>query len=327
LKRKNGGDVVPETYRRFQDDSPRSKEVFRHLLAGVSTRNYKDAVTTVADGYGISKSVVSREMVEATGEEIRRLMERPLGAFDLRVLLVDGVRIVGTVFVVAVGIDAGGRKQVLGFREGATENAVVTTELLESLVSRGLKTDHPILAVLDGAKALSNAVKNIWDRWAVIQRCELHKRRNVTSHLPKKYQREVDRMLAAAYAMNSYDDARAAIEQILHYLDRINDSAAESLREGLEETLTVHRLGLPPTLRKSLMSTNIIDSMFSMTRSTWRNVKRWKDSHMKHRWVATALLAAEKRFHRVLGYRSLGLLDAAVKAEVARQFGNRQAAA
>jgi len=193
----------------------------------------------------------------------------------------------------------------LGLREGATENAAVVRELLEDLARRGLDFITPRLYVLDGAKALSAAVKRHAGDGVLIQRCQVHKRRNVLEHLPDEYQPGIERKLLAAYGMVEYADAKKALEQIHRELDRINPSAARSLEEGMEETLTVHKLRMPEMLRKSLASTNIIESAFSVAEDLCRRVKRWREGDHRERWAGSALLLAESKFRRVKGYKEI----------------------
>lgn len=247
-------------------------------------------------------------MVEATTERLATLTERSLADFALCVLLIDGVYVGNAVIVVALGVDSEGKKMILGMREGATENAIVCTELMNDLIDRKLQLHRPLLAVLDGSKALRKAVEHVCGTSAVVQRCIVHKIRNIVGQLPKKYQVEYGRKLRAAYRMNSYVDALAALKRIHRDLLRLNESAANSLEEGMEDTLTVHRLGLPEILRKSFSSTNLIESAFSLGRTVMRNVKRWTDSKQRQRWTATALLEAEQRFRHVKGYRSMAIL-------------------
>ena len=185
--------------------------------------------------------------------------------------------------------------------------------LLDNLRDRGLPMNRPVLAILDGAKGLSTAVRRSFGKWAHIQRCQEHKIRNVKSHLPKKYHEQIDHKLRAAYGMKRYDDAHDALKSLVRELEHLNDSAAHSLGEGLEETLTIHSLGLPEVLRRSFATTNILESGYSRSRSTMHNVKRWRNSQHKARWIATALLEAERSFRRIKGYRSMSVLVSALE--------------
>ena len=304
------------SYKKFQDDGPWQNSVMERMIAGVSARNYEKTVDEFADSYGISKSTISRKTLQGSAERLQELMERPLAGLDITAIAIDGVHIGETVQIVAIGIDSSGIKHVLGFRQGATENTTVTLELIRELAARGLDTSKPMLVMIDGSKALHSALKKFFGTQAVFQRCQLHKLRNVCEHLPKKYQGHFARKMKAAYAMKTYVDAKEALVKIVIELDRINESAANSLREGLEETLTVHRLGLPDVLRKSFSSTNIIESAFSVGRTAMRNVKRWTTNDQVHRYLGTSLLEAEKRFHKVRGHRSMSVLIAALDHEV-----------
>ena len=315
-RRGKGSEVVPESYTRFQEDSDRSRRIFANLLASVSCRQYGKAIETVREGYGVSKSVVSREMILATDKELSKLCERRLEAIDLLVLVIDGIEVDGTVFISALGIDREGVKHLLGFREGATESSDVCVELLQNLKERGLPMgDRVILALLDGSKALQKAVRDFFGKKKVlIHRCHQHKIRNVKSHLPKSYHAEIERRLRSAYKMKDANDARAALMSVVRYLEQKNEAAAHSLQEGMEETLTIHKLGLPDVLRRSLSSTNIIESAYSRHRHVTRNVKRWMSADQKRRWTATALLEAERSFNRIKGFKSMSVLVAALDA-------------
>jgi transposase-like protein len=229
---------------------------------------------------------------------------------------------------VALGIGCDGRKTVLGLRQGATENATVVGELLSDLASRGLDFRVPRLYVLDGSKALGAAVRRHAGEAACIQRCQVHKRRNVLDHLPEQHRQAVKRKLQNAYAMAAYPDAQRALEKLHRELMELNPSAARSLAEGMEETLTVHRLGVPEKLRRSLASTNVIESAFSIVETVCRNVKRWRPGDQIERWVGSGLLLAERQFRKVRGYREIPLLLASLANTVSRKpLANEAAAA
>jgi transposase-like protein len=315
LRDKDGKEVSLTSYERFQDHGQRTQAVFQRLVSGLSCRNYPQAIETVREGYGISKSVVNREMVEATTKGLKELCERDLSEFNLCALLIDGVHLGDSVYLVALGVETNGKKAVIGFREGSTENADVCVALLEDMVRRGLNTNVPVLIVIDGSKALRSAAERFFGNKASVQRCQIHKRRNVEQHLPKKYHAEYERKMSAAYKMGLYADAKAALESIGRELERLNPDAAASLREGLEETLTLHRLDIPALLRTSFSSTNLIESAFSRGRNVMRNVKRWMNSDQRHRWIAAALLQAEKGFRKVRGYKSMAVLVNALALE------------
>lgn len=298
------------SYELFQRDSPR---VWDSVTRGLSTRNYGPLVKDFAEAYGVEKSTVSERFVEASREKLKGLMERPLGDLRLCTLLIDATPFKGRHMVVALGIGCDGRKMVLGLREGATENAAVVGELLSDLLTRGLDFTQPRLYVLDGSKALHSAVRKHAGDAALVQRCQVHKRRNVLDHLPEEHQKPFGTKLNNAYAMFEYDDAKRALDKIHHELMHLNPSAARSLEEGMAETLTVHKLRIPVKLRKTLSSTNVIESAFSVVETVCRNVKRWRGGDHVERWVGSGLLVAESKFRRVKGYQEIPqLMDAMI---------------
>ena len=229
--------------------------------------------------------------------------ERKLDKLRLCALLIDATPFEGQQMVAALGVGQDGRKTVLAIRQGATENATVVTELLSDLAARGLDFAAPVLYVLDGAKALSAAVKRHAGERALIQRCQVHKRRNVLDHLSEEQQDQVSRKRNAAYAMEDYGQSRLALDNLHRELMDLNPSAARSLGEGMEETLTVHRLRMPPQRRMTLASTNVIESAFAVVDRACANVKRWHGGDQRERWVGSGLLVAEKQFRRVKGYK------------------------
>jgi putative transposase len=312
LRGKNGGEVRLGTYEMFQHTRGLEDEVWWKMLRGLTTRNYPLVTRSFAQAYGIEKSATSERFIQASRGKLKELMERPLGELQLCAILIDGTPFKGRQMIAAVGVGNDGQKTVLGLREGATENATVVRELLEDLARRGLDFATPRLYVLDGAKALSSAVKRHAGEAALIQRCQVHKRRNVLDQLPDEYQPGIERKLRAAYAMLGEADARRALDQIHRELERINPSAARSLDEGREETLTVHKLKMPEMLRKSLASTNIIESAFSVAEELCRRVKRWREGDHRERWAGSALLLAESKFRRVKGYREIPQLLSAL---------------
>ncbi len=266
-----------------------------------------------ADSYGIEKSAVSEHFIQVSHRKLRELLERPLGELRLCAIYIDGVEYHSQHLVVALGVAADGQKTVLGIRQGATEKAVVVGELLADLEERGVDFALPRLYVLDGAKALGKAVRKHAGKAALIQRCQIHKRRNVVAHLPEEYRESVDRKLANAYAMASTADAQRALEKLHRELMELNPSAARSLEEGMEESLTVHRLPLSPLLRKTLSTTNPIESAFSVVERICARVKCWQRGDHIERWVGSALWVAEKNFRRVKGYKDLPKLLAALE--------------
>jgi len=313
VRARDGHEIELERYRLFQSPDRMQHDVSRRVLTGVSTRDYREAIDAVCDGYGIEKSSVSRHWKAASLAEMRRLMERPLAELDLVAILIDGIEFHGFLLVVALGIDSAGRKHVLGLWPGATENTEVAKSLLADLVRRGLATDRNYLFVLDGSAALRKAVQGTFGRRATVQRCQIHKERNILGHLPPEYHATVRQRLRAAWGMKRYEDARAAMKKLVDYLAELSVSASRSLEEALDETLTVHRLGVPESLRRTLRSTNPIESCFATTRKLCHNVKHWRSEEMAQRWAATMLQESECRCNRVHGYRELPIVIAALR--------------
>ena len=319
VRTREGQEVPLDNYARLQHDGRRQRAVREGIVAGLTSRSYHRAVQSVLDGYGIEKSSVSREFVAASAAQLQQLCERKLDELELAAILIDGIHLGRQVLVVALGIETNGEKHVLGLWQGATENTTVVKELLEDLVARGLKQDRRYLFVIDGAKALRAGIERVFGERAEVQRCQIHKRRNVKDHLPQQAQGDTDRRIRNAYAMTGYAEAKAELGKIFRQLERINPSAARSLEEGLEETLTVHRLGLGALLRRTLASTNPIESCFSTVERVAHHVKRWRGGDQALRWTATGLLEAEKKFRRVKGYRELALLHGKLNPSLTQQ--------
>ena len=299
------GEADLERYRLLQSPEAMPRAALEHLVNGVSTRRYEQVVQLARQGFGVKKSSVSRGFVRASAAEVERLAERRFEDERFAVIFVDAQPYASEMMVVALGITTSGEKRLLGLRQGATENATVVTSLLEELRERGVRTDVPTLFVLDGAKALRAAVIRVWGKFAVIQRCQVHKRRNVEAHLPDKHHDELRQRLNAAYHETNQAQALALLRATAQWLRRISPAAAASLEEGLEETLTVVRLGVPELLRKTLATTNPIESAFSVAESVTRRVKRWRDGNMRERWCVAGLVDAESRFNRVKGHKHL----------------------
>ena len=292
----------------------------QRMMAKLSTRRYRAGLEPVgaaveASASSTSKSAVSRRFVAATETALAEMLAADLSGLDLVALMIDGVHFADHLCVVALGIGIDGTKHPLGVVEGATENTTVVTDLLVGLRDRGLDTTRPILCVLDGAKALVAAVKAVFDR-PVVHRCQLHKIRNVESKLPKTLASTVAKKMRAAYHDPSALAAEATLEALAAGLAKSHPGAAGSLREGLFETLTVTRLGVPPTLARTLRSTNAIESMIEICRDHSTNVKRWRDGQMVLRWCAAGMGEASKQFRRVNGYLHLPALRAALEVHV-----------
>jgi transposase-like protein len=301
------------------------------MLAKLSTRRYRAGLEPVGAAVeqtatGTSKSAISRRFVAATEHALAELLTADLSGLDLVALMVDGIRIAEHTCVVALGITLDGTKVPLGLAEGATENATVVRDLLAGLRDRGLDTSRPILVIIDGAKALRRAVDDVFDH-PVVQRCQLHKLRNVADRLPDAVASTVAKRMRRAYHHSDPLVAQAELEALARELDRSHPGAAASLREGLTETLTIGRLGVSPTLARTLRSTNSVESMIAICRDHAANVKRWRDGQMALRWVAAGMGEAATQFRRVNGYLHLPTLRAALDATIATVTPTKEDAA
>jgi len=296
------------SYELFHRGEPLTETVWEKLMLGLSTRKYGQAIREFTEAYGLEKSAVSEHFIEASRAKLQELMERKLDKIRLCALMVDATPFQGQQMVAALGIAQDGRKLILGIRQGATENATVVGELFGELMNRGLDFSAARLYVLDGGKALTAAVKKYAGESAPIQRCQVHKRRNVLDHLSDEQKPAVAKRLNAAYALEDYNAAKQALDSLHRELMDLNPSAARSLGEGMEETLTVHRLHVPLQLRKTLASTNVIESAFSIVEQVCKNVKRWHGGDQRERWVGSGLLVAEKQFRRVIGHKQIPVL-------------------
>jgi putative transposase len=313
----DGVEVACDTYSAFADDDLLSEVVMERMLAGLATRRHRAANEPVgeavdAEARSTSKSSVSRRFVARTNKALAELMARDLSGLEVAALMIDGVHFAEHCCVVALAICADGTKVPVGLWLGDTENKTVVTNLLADLVDRGLSAQGGLLVVIDGAKALAAAVRRVFGGLALIQRCTLHKRRNVTDHLPKCERGWVDQRLARAF---NHTDPAAGLRQareLARQLETRWPDAAASLREGLEEMFTVRRLGLSDRLARSLSSTNMIESMISVGRDTTHHVKRWRDGAMVKRWVAAGMLNAERSFRRLKGCTDMPTLIAAL---------------
>jgi putative transposase len=309
------------TYRHFADRDPLTRLVLEQLLAGVSTRRLKRTREPVgadveAEARSTSKSAVSREFVARTRENLEALMSRRLDDVRLAVMMIDGIELKGRTNVVALGITTEGVKIPLGLWQGSTENATVATALLSDLVERGLDPEQGILFVIDGAKALRKAIRTVFGERAPVQRCVRHKERNVLDHLPERDRPAVKRRLRRAWAESDHARALDGLRALAAELDRSHPGAAASLREGMEETLTLTRLAIRGNLKATLESTNPCESMIECVRRSARNVKRWRDGEMCLRWTAAGMLEAERQFRRIIGYANLARLVTAIEREL-----------
>ncbi len=322
VRRADGtGELPVPAYEVFTGTELLGRMALERMLAGVSTRHYPVALEPVGASVqeaasSTSKSAVSRKFVAMTETALADLLAKDLSGLDLVAVMIDGVHFAEHLCVVALGIDIDGIKHPLAVVEGSTENTTLVKGLLVGLRERGLDTTKPILAVLDGAKALTAAVKEVFDQ-PVIGRCQLHKLRNVSDHLPERMRGPVQKRMRQAYHADSALHAEALLTALAKELDKTHPGAAASLREGLPETLTVLRLEVPPTLARTLRSTNAIESMISISRDHARNVKRWRDGQMALRWCAAGMAEASKQFRRVNGHLHLPALRAALQRHVA----------
>ena len=285
------GEVGLRTYEQLKNRGGFSEELLSEVLRGMSARKYEETVTAAGKAFGVTPSSVSRHLVEATAKQLKQFQERSLEEFPLFAMYLDTVHRGGQAFVVALGVDREGKKLPLGFWEGATENHEICEELLEELERRGLKLSKRILWVTDGGGGIIKALKDRYGKKLIHQRCTLHKDRNIQRHLPKRYRKQAHHLFATALEQNSYKDAKKMLQEFERWLRDINESAADSLLEALEEVLMLHKLKVPALLRQSLHSTNPIESMFSMVRSCERNIKRYRNSKMRQRWLAACAAA------------------------------------
>jgi putative transposase len=312
---------------------PLTERAVEQMLLGVSSRRYARSLEPLPDPvevHGVSKSAVSERFVVGTQKKLAELMRRRLHGLKLIAVMIDGVRFAEHVVLAAIGLDLGGKKHVLGLREGATENTAACKALLADLLERGLPANRSLLFVIDGAKALRKAITDTFGARALIQRCRQHKRRNVTDALPERMRTTVGSAMTQAYASRDPKRARQLLENLARSLERGYPGAAASLREGLDETLTVMRLELPESLERVLSSTNLIENLFSRVREMARRVRHWQGGAMILRWTAAGVLEAERHFRKIAGYRSLTKLDAALRAHDAaldRGLDNRRQAA
>ena len=319
--RRDGQEVSLPTFRAFSDSDPLNRRVVEQMLVGVATRQYGRSLEPLGADVrtrGTSKSAVSRRFVAQTQAQVDAWRATPLDDLDLVALLIDGVQVGGHCIVVALGIDKTGQKHALGLWEGSTENTTVCQGLLTNLESRGLRTDRSLLVILDGAKALHTAVTQAFGLAALVQRCQVHKRRNVLEYLPEAQRPWVKAILTRAYTHADVKAARRLLQDLARRLDADYPSAAASVREGLDETLTVIGLGLSERLQRSLATTNAVESLLSRMRHVKRNVKRWRGGSMVLRWVAAGVLEATKGFRCVKGCKDMPRLVAALNARDAQ---------
>jgi putative transposase len=313
--RRGGREVRLKSYQAMGEMEGFSEQLLGQSLAGLSARRYRETVVGAAQAMGVSPSAISEHLVEATTHKLKEFRERRLEDFATFAVFLDTVHRGERAFAVALGLDTNGQKRALGFWEGATENAEVAQTLLADLERRGLQLSAKVLFIIDGGKGTAKALKDRYGRKLLLQRCTIHKDRNLQAHLPKKYRKEAHRRFRIALEQNDYKEAEKLLRELEQWLRTINESAADSLLEAFHELLTLHRLKVPALLRKTLHSTNPIESLFSRVRACEKNLKRVRNSKMAQRWLASVLLYAEKGFHAAKGHEGIGAVLATIEAE------------
>lgn len=310
--RQQGHEVPLATYAALQTPRAQDTGLFRRVLSGISCREYQAAAEAVPAAFGLTKTSVSRRFIRASARELAQLQERSLADHDWLVLVLDGKTFAQDTLVIALGVTTTGEKRILGLIQTGSENKAACSQFLRSLVARGLPATQPLLVILDGGKGLRAAVAEVFGDQAQVQRCQWHKRENVVAHLPKAEQPTWRRRLQGAYQQPTHRDATEALRRVHKELRLRNASAAASLLEGLEETLTLHRLGVFAELGTSFKTTNLLESVMARVEARVARVDRWRTSDQKLRWCAAALLGVERQFRRVKGWQQLGLLARAL---------------
>jgi len=315
---KNNREVSLNTYERLQSPTEKTEErLLRRVLHGLSCRDYRQCSEAIPEALSLSPSTVSRRYIRASSRKLKELIERRLNHYDFIAMVLDGKSFGEDGIIIAVGITIEGKKVLLGIIQSGSENHTVCKDFLKGLINRGLRYEKGLLCVIDGAKGFRKAITEVFGIHGIVQRCQWHKRENILEYLPKKMQGEFRRKLQAAYEKEDYEKAKAALIAIKKELRLINVSAVSSMEEGFEETLTMHRLGAPKELRKSLKTTNVIESVFALVGQKTDKVDYWRNSDQKQRWVATALMEIEQKLNKVSGYRYLKNLRIVLQREIA----------
>ena len=318
------GEARLSTYERFHRGCEIDETLFRRVLYGISCRNYEQAAMEIPGAIGVSGSSVSRQFIKASAAKLKEFQERDISKLDIVVLFLDGKRFAKDEMVIALGVTLSGEKRFLGFVQTGTENERALSMFLSSLIDRGLRVESGLLVVIDGSKGLRSSVSKVFKGNALVQRCQWHKRENVVSYLPKKEQGLWRRRLQKAYDRPTYKEAKGLLSRIRLDLIEINESAVRSLDEGLEETLTLHRLGLFPLIGRSLKTTNIIESVNAQAEERCGRVDNWVNSNQKQRWLAAFLIDIEPRLNRLSGYRHLPALRDAIMKELKLDTDNER---
>ena len=311
--RKTDKEVALSNYRKLQQPLEGDKNLLVKVLNGLSCHKYSEAAQKVPEVFSLSASSISKRFIRASAKKLRDFNCRRLEKYDITAIVIDGKTFAKEQMVIAVGITISGEKVFLGFVQTATENATVCKEFLQSLIDRGLLYRQGILFVIDGSKGIRKAITSVFGSYALIQRCQWHKRENVVSYLPKSQQAQMRKKLQHAYEQPTYQKALDALKKCRLELSRMNQSAVKSLDEGLEETLTLHRLGVFPVLGISLKTTNCLESINAQLSRLLKRVTYWKNSNQKHRWLASSLLSIEQNLRRIKGYTALPQLRSALQ--------------
>lgn len=313
--RRGNEEVKLRSYEKLKKPEGFSEELLTKVLRGMSCQKYSDTVIGAAEAFGVSASSVSTHIIAATAKQLKEFKERSLSSFMPFAIFLDTIHRAGEAFIIGLGIDTMGEKMPLGLWQGATENHELCEELIADMQKRGLQVSRRIIWVTDGGKGIIKALRDSFGKKLIHQRCTIHKDRNIQRHLTKRYRKEAHHRFRTALEQNRYEDARQMLLGMEKWLRGINESAADSLMEAIEEILTLHRLKVPGLLRKTLHSTNPIESMFSTVRDCEGNIKRYRDSRMMQRWLASALLFCEKGFYRVRGHASISEVMATIDRE------------
>jgi len=317
------GEITLKSYERLKEPDGFSEELLTKVLRGLSCQKYAETVVEAAQAFGVSASSVSRHIIAATARQLQEFKERSLSDLVPFVIFLDTIHRGGEAFIIGLGIDRAGIKRVLGFWQGATENHELCEELLADMERRGLQLSRKIIWVTDGGKGIIKTLRERFGKKLIHQRCTIHKDRNIQKHLAKRYRKEAHRRFRTALEHTQYEDARKMLLEMGKWLRKINESAADSLMEAIDEILTLHRLKVPALLRQTLHSTNPIESMFSTVRDCEGNIKRYRGNRMMQRWLASVLLHCEKGFKRIKGFASIPIvieqIEAADKKDVVLQ--------
>jgi transposase-like protein len=317
----DGREVELETWKAVAAEDPLEERVMAQILAGVTTRKYGQSLESAPAGVETSsesRSSVSRRFVARTKKQVQDFLSRPLGDLDLPVIMIDGTGFGDHLLLTALGVDSDGHKHILGVVEGTTESSQVCLSLFRNLIDRGLFVERARLFVIDGGRGVRSAIRSTFNTWALVQRCHVHKMRNILDHLPEHKKPWVRAVVRRAWDAPTEAKAKKQLKQLAKQLEEPHPGAAGSVLEGLEETLTLHRLGIQGALYRTLRSTNPIENIQGTVKSVARNVKQWRSGAMALRWCVTGLVEAEKRFRRVKGFRSMPSLMAALEASLER---------